>query len=162
REKTLREHASTIHNDYTANSGLSRLDDYLAQHPHRKADLSGRGFAIINVWRSIKGRIENFPLAMCDASSIPLEDLISVPRVSKERIGEIQFVSSGVGHRWVYFPHMDQHEVLLFKTFDSRDDGRARFTPHTAFDDPTASSDAASRESIETRCFVFFAESDDL
>ncbi len=36
------------------------------------------------------------------------------------------------------------------------EDGRARFTIHTAFDDPTSPPDAPPRESIETRTFVFF------
>jgi hypothetical protein len=33
----------------------------------------------------------------------------------------------------------------------------ARFTTHTAFDDPTSPPDAAPRESIEIRTLVFFA-----
>ena len=28
-------------------------------------------------------------------------------------------------------------EALVFKVYDSEKDGRARFTPHTSFDDPT-------------------------
>ena len=47
-------------------------------------------------------------------------------------------------------------EALLFKTFDSETDGRARFTIHTSFEDPNAPADAAPRESIETRCLVFY------
>ena len=47
-------------------------------------------------------------------------------------------------------------EALLFKTFDSEADGRARFTIHTSFEDPGAPADAPPRESIETRCLVFF------
>ena len=35
-------------------------------------------------------------------------------------------------------------------------DGRARFTPHTAFADPTTPEDATPRQSIETRVFAFF------
>ena len=33
----------------------------------------------------------------------------------------------------------------------------ARFTAHTAFDDPTSAADAPARESIEVRTLVFFA-----
>jgi hypothetical protein len=47
-------------------------------------------------------------------------------------------------------------EALLFKTFDSATDGRARFTIHSSVVDPTAPADAPPRESIETRCLVFF------
>jgi hypothetical protein len=52
---------------------------------------------------------------------------------------------------------MQANEALLLKCYDSAKDGRARFTAHTAFDDPTSPPDAAPRESIETRAFVFFA-----
>ena len=45
--------------------------------------------------------------------------------------------------------------ALLLKCFDSKTDGRARFLPHTAFDDPTAPADALPRESIELRTLVF-------
>jgi hypothetical protein len=34
--------------------------------------------------------------------------------------------------------------------------GLARFTIPTAFDDPATPPDAPTRESLETRCFVFF------
>ncbi|HEV8712658.1 MAG TPA: CmcJ/NvfI family oxidoreductase, partial [Candidatus Binatia bacterium] len=59
-------------------------------------------------------------------------------------------------HRWYYFPHMRSNEALLLKGYDSLTDGRTRFTAHTAFDDPTASPQAAARESIEIRTLVFF------
>jgi hypothetical protein len=37
------------------------------------------------------------------------------------------------------------------------DDGRARFTAHTSFDDPSSPPNAAPRESIEVRALVFWA-----
>ena len=36
-------------------------------------------------------------------------------------------------------------------------DGRARFTAHTAFDNPAATDDAPQRESIEVRTLISFA-----
>ena len=38
---------------------------------------------------------------------------------------------------------------------DSKNDGRARFMPHTSFTDPTTPADAFPRESIELRTLVF-------
>ena len=40
--------------------------------------------------------------------------------------------------------------------YDSETDGRARFAPHTAIVDPLTNDDAAPRQSIESRLFVFF------
>ena len=51
---------------------------------------------------------------------------------------------------------MRPYEALIIKTYDSAEDGPARFTIHTAFDDPTAAADAAPRQSIESRTFAFF------
>jgi len=154
--RTIREPASIIHNDYTALSGPQRLRDHFADAPEEAEALLKRRFAIVNVWRSIGGTVKNGPLALCDAASTAPGDLISVKRQAKDRIGEIQLAVYNPAHHWYYFPEMEMDEALLIKTYDSATDGRARFTIHTSFDDPGAAADAPPRESIETRCFVFF------
>jgi hypothetical protein len=50
--------------------------------------------------------------------------------------------------------------VILLKCYDSKEDGRARFSAHSAFDDPTTRPDAAPRESIEIRALVFWPDQD--
>jgi hypothetical protein len=152
--RLIREPASIVHNDYTARSGPTRLRDHFSRD---EADmLLRRRFAIINVWRSIRGTVRAAPIALCDASSVAPRDLVSVRREARDRIGEIQQAVYNPAHRWYYFPEMQPDEALLIKTYDSATDGRARFTLHTSFDDPTAAADAEPRESLETRCFAFF------
>jgi len=51
---------------------------------------------------------------------------------------------------------MTRDEIVLIKCFDSKTDGRARFSAHTAFDDPTTPANALPRESIEVRTLVLF------
>ena len=51
---------------------------------------------------------------------------------------------------------MQRNEAMLIKSYDSAEDGTARFTPHTAFMDPNTGPDAPPRQSIESRLFVFF------
>jgi hypothetical protein len=51
---------------------------------------------------------------------------------------------------------MRRDEALVFKVYDSANDGRARLTPHTSFDDPTTPPGAPARQSIEARAFAFF------
>ena len=153
-EKGIREPAGNVHNDYTARSAPQRVRDLL---PAGEAEaLLQRRFAIVNVWRPIRGPVRTAPLALCDARSVAPEDLIAAERRAKDRVGEIQQAVFNPAHRWTYFPNMERHEALLFKVYDSAEDGRARFTIHTAFDDPTSAPDAPPRESIETRCFAFF------
>ncbi len=152
-EKGVREPASMVHNDYTDRSGPQRVRELL---PDEAEALLERRFAIVNVWRSMRGTVETAPLALCDAGSILPGDLIVTERRAKDRVGEIQRAAFNPAHRWYYFPRMAPNEALLIKTYDSAVDGRARLAIHTAFDDPTAAADAAPRESIETRTFVFF------
>jgi len=156
RNKGIREPANIIHNDYTARSGVKRLRDHFADNPDEAEELLCGRFAIINVWRSIAGSIRNFPLTLCDASTVVSADLVSVERRAEERIGELQVALHNSDQRWYYFPEMQMDEALVFKTFDSETDGRTRFTIHTSFEIPGVSGSAAARESIETRCLVFF------
>ncbi len=46
---------------------------------------------------------------------------------------------------------MQADEAYVFVNYESRNDGRARFTPHGAIVDPSIPDDAPTRESIETR-----------
>ncbi len=154
--RQIREPASIIHNDYTARSGPRRLRDHFAETPEEAEALLRRRFAIVNLWRSIRGVVQSAPLALCDAASVAPEDLVSVERQARDRIGEIQQALYSPAHRWYSFPGMRPDEALLIKTYDSATDGRARFTIHTSFEDPGAPADAPPRESLETRCFVFF------
>ena len=129
RKHGMREPASTIHNDYDADSGLQAVCGTFV--PDEADKLTENRFAIINIWRSMKGSVCNFPLAMCDASSVSKDDLVSVPRISKDRVGTVQMATFNPSHHWCYFPLMQMDEALLFKVYDSVDDGRARFTLHT-------------------------------
>ncbi len=156
RVKNIREPADIVHNDYTARSGVKRLRDHFADDVGEAEKLLQRRFAIVNVWRSIAGPVVNNPLVLCDAATVRPEDLVSMERRAEDRIGELQVALHSPGQRWYYFPEMQMDEALLFKTFDSETDGRARFTIHTSFEDPGAPKDAPPRESIETRCLLFF------
>ncbi|PHS73352.1 MAG: methyltransferase [Cycloclasticus sp.] len=155
-EKKLREGVFLVHNDYSSNSGIQRLKDYLAENPEVTTDVLKKQFAIVNVWRSMAGVVKNHTLALCDATSLGPNDLVSIKRKSDNREGEIQFAFFNEAQRWFYFPELNADEVLIFKTFDSQTDGRARFTPHTAFSNKNSDDDDFIRESIESRCFLFF------
>ena len=142
-----------VHNDYTVRSAPQRVRDLLG--PEAEALLRGR-VAQVNVWRPTRGPVEMSPLALVDARSVAREDLVATDLVYPERTGEIYEVAHSLAHRWYRVPEMTTDEVLLIKGYDSLDDGRARFTPHTAFDDPMTPEGAAPRESIEVRAFAFF------
>ena len=155
-EKGARRPVRTVHNDYTDRSGPQRVRD-LIEEDEQEAWLNGR-FAVINVWRSIAGTVETAPLAVADARSMAPDDFVPADLVYQDRVGEIHEVAHNPAQRWYYVPRMSADEALLLKCFDSATDGRARFTAHTAFDDPTTPADAQPRESIEIRTLVLFAD----
>jgi hypothetical protein len=151
--KLIREPVLYVHNDYTDWSGPQRLRDFL---PDEAEVLLRRRFAIIQVWRPIDRPVQRNPLAIADASSVAPEDLVIAERRYPDRVGQTYRVKYNPGHRWFYFPEMRREEAIVFKVYDSLADGRARFTPHTSFDDANTPAGAPPRQSIEVRCFAFF------
>lgn len=150
-----REPVKFAHNDYTLKSGPQRVRDLMGDEAE---ELLKHRFVEINVWRPIRGPVEESPLAVCDAQSMKLNDFIATDLKYRDRTGEVYSVKYNPAHRWYYFPKMQRDEALLLKCYDSAEDGRARFTAHSAFEDPTSLPNAAPRESIEARMLVFFAE----
>jgi hypothetical protein len=151
--KLVREPVLSAHNDYTEWSAPNRLREVL---PDEADALLERRFAIIQVWRAINQPIRSKPLAIADASSVEPADLLIAERRYPHRVGQTYQLRYSPKHRWFYFPEMRRDEALVFKVYDSQRDGRARFVPHTAFDDPATPPGAAPRESIEARAFAFF------
>ena len=152
-QRKIREVVPRVHNDYTEWSAPQRVRDIL---PDEAEALLKRRFAIVQVWRPIKHPVESFPLAMCDAHSISTNDLVISERRYQHRVGQTYAVIYNPDHKWYWFPRMRREEAIVFKVFDSLKDGRARFTAHSAFDDPTSPPDARPRESIEIRTLAFF------
>ena len=152
--KLIREPVLSAHNDYTEWSGPNRVREIL---PDEAEGLLARRFAIIQVWRAINQPIRANPLALADAKSVEIEDLIVAERRYPHRVGQTYRLKYSPSHRWFYFPEMRRDEALVFKVYDSEKDGRARFTPHTSFQDPTSPPNAPPRQSIEVRAFAFFA-----
>jgi len=153
-EKKVREPVRRVHNDYTEWSGPQRVRDLL---PAGEAEtLLQRRFAVIQVWRPIRKPVQTAPLAIADAESLARKDMIATERRYPDRVGEIYHITYNAGHRWFYFPNMQRNEALVFKCYDSKKDGRARWTAHAAFEDPTSPPDAPARESIEIRTLAFF------
>jgi hypothetical protein len=152
-ERKIREVVPRVHNDYTEWSAPQRLRDIL---PDEAEALLERRFAIIQVWRPIRHPVETFPLAIADAKSVAFDDFIISERRYPNRVGQTYAITYNPAHLWYWFPRMRREEALVFKVFDSEKDGRARWTAHTAFDDPNAPPNAHPRESIEIRTLAFF------
>jgi hypothetical protein len=150
----LREPVRRVHNDQTFVSGPRRVRDHLP--PEEAEGRLAHRFAIINLWRPL-ATVEQWPLALCDARTIAPGDLVPSDLVYRDKVGETYGFLHNPGHRWYWFPRLRPDEVLFHKIYDSREDGTARLTAHTAFEQPGQSPDAAPRRSIELRALVFWA-----
>jgi hypothetical protein len=151
--RQIREVVRRVHNDYTEWSGPQRVRDLL---PDEAEALLRRRFAIVQVWRPIRHPVETFPLAICDARTLSTDDLLISERRYPNRVGQTYAIKYNPAHRWYWLPRQRREEAIVFKVYDSLKDGRARWTAHTAFEDPTSPANARPRESIEIRTLAFF------
>ena len=161
-EHNWRDPVPLPHCDYTDQSAAQRMRDVFPDDAD--ARLAGR-FAVVNAWQSITGPVEQWPVAVCDARSINDDKMHTIVRAAPHRAepsfeysrsSETRHASYDANHRWFHFPRMTRDEVLLFKNYDTLRDGTARYALHSAFEDPNSPPDPAPRESIESRCFLFF------
>ncbi len=143
--------AGRVHNDYSEASGAKRFGLVLEGQSPR-----GR-YCIVNLWRSIRRTpVLDTPLAVCDARTVDPADLVASEIRYPSRTGEIYLVRHNPAYAWAYFSAMERDEVLVFKQYDSDQEGVARFTPHAAFDLPNVPTGWPPRHSIEIRCLVTF------
>lgn len=131
-------------------------------------------FVAINAWRAYSGAPQDWPLGLCDATSVGDDEGVTYPILMVDELpstAEIPEVLPGdpnfpdfpeisafqfrPGHRWFYYSALDADEVVLFKNYDSVRRGAWR-VPHAGFRDPTCPA-TGPRLSIEVRFLVFFA-----
>ena len=148
--------ASRVHVDYTVDSGPKRAADALGADEVDRVLSAGGRIVQVNVWRPIRGPVLRTPIALADAGSVRPRELIATDQVFPDRVGEIYQLAHAPDQRWYWAPRMQRDEVLLIKGWDSLDDGRARFTPHGAFQLEDQDPQAPPRESIEVRTYLVF------
>jgi hypothetical protein len=151
--RQIRDVVRRVHNDYTEFSAAKRVRDLMGDEAE---ELLRHRFAIVQCWRPIRLPVESWPLAICDSQTLDPKSMVVTERRYQDRVGQTAAIAFDPKHRWYWFPHMRRDEALVFKVFDSMTDGRACWTAHTAFDDPTSPPHPRFRESIEIRTLAFF------
>ncbi len=158
-----------IHHDQEPSAGKEPSTDI---NPHiglKKAGITGadvsaaKRMLILQFWRNVGPAKMDMPLAFCDATTVPREDLRSFP-VNNYAGGGFDFdaysitAPTGHSHDFYVYPEMNIDEVVVFRTFDSQcvDRGEAFWTPHSAFRDPSVKEGEPSRYSIELRATCLF------
>jgi len=127
-------------------------------------------FIASSLWRTFSPPPQDWPLALCDGSTVGVDEgtpnaLVIVDEIPDREtmLGELADEETAItaavfrynpDHRWWYFSNMNRDEVVLLKFHDS-DETRTMRAPHTAFHDPSLLG-ANARESIEFRTFAYF------
>ena len=154
--------AGSLNNSMPARFAHIDISDETAAR-FAQAGAKGRAFARCahyNLWRAISPPPQDVPLALCDARSLALADLIAADAVFDEP-GKPEWsfeglvVAQSAAHRWYSFSDLTAGEAILFKTNDS-DPARAHHVPHVAFDLPDCPENASPRVSIEMRATAWW------
>ena len=170
RDTGTQQYAASVHSDYGLTpedfevSVIAYADRRAAEGWRARYDQDDvEAFAVVDFWRptNMCGPLVHMPLALCDASSVELADLVptSMRGIAPSGLPTNHVaVRYNPGQRWYYYPGMGIDEVLAFKLFEcrKRDPGPSRFRSvfHSAFADPVAPCDAEERQSCEHRVGV--------
>lgn len=145
------------HVDFTETSAPKILENYFGKEA--AAELKKKPWAIIQVWRPVVGPVQDSALGFVDAATLSKDDILPVNLFLTEQYSlEVNYIVHNSSHRWFWTSQMQENEAYVFVNYDSRNDGRARFTPHSTIVDPDVPKDAPVRQSCETRAFVFWDE----
>lgn len=111
------------------------------------------------------------PVAFSDWQTVDSKDLVPLPAYMPPKKSGLHYgeVTDGWGFETMYYRHnpktkfyyrdeMDSDKILLFKCWDSINDGKtAKQCPHSAFVNPETAG-MAPRESVEVRCLLFWED----
>lgn len=143
--------AMHVHIDQSPAATLKRIQLQLADD----AEFLLRGrVRIINVWRPLIDRIQDYPLAICDGSTVSPFSLIEADHVRRHYMGSTMYLQNDPKQKFYYKSGMGKEDVLIFKNFDS-EQVNASFAPHASFNHPSCPEIFVERESIEVRALVF-------
>ena len=122
--------------------------------------------------------VEDYPLALCDARTASLDDLVGVSSIDKGYIRHNFIAKYNPGYRFSFLGDMRNNEMCIFKVFDSKDGvAQSTYFPfhsscylsthwplsrfvgvlHSSFKSRFASPSSKPRESIEVRLVVVSA-----
>lgn len=113
-----------------------------------------------NLWKPLNGPLRDWPLAVCDASSVDREnDLELHDNIFVDHVIENCLVKYNPAHRWYYLREQMPSEMLVFRGTDSKENERNTAVPHCSFDSGfEIRSETDLRESIEVRAIAFYDE----
>lgn len=133
----------------------STEDEMRKQFGYDDADTIHRRFQWVNVWKPLRGPVNDYPLCFCDASTVERADAEATDMVYSDYFTENLSLRFNEGQRWYYLSDHRPDEIIIFKQSDS-DATAIGGVPHCSFRNPRASTVESPRESIEARALVIY------
>jgi hypothetical protein len=145
--------ASLVHLDYSEGLAAQVVEDSFAALG--RAVPAYRRMAIFQTWRVLSPPPQDNMLAICDASSVSLDDSIILRTISSG--GEdkrVRLCRHAARHRWYHFSDLRPDELLVFKGYDTAAP-QSMTGAHVAFDLP-GGRPANPRISVEARFITLY------
>lgn len=73
----------------------------------------------ISVWKPLRGPLRDWPLALCDLSSLRATDTLEADNVYTNRVVESMQVHYAETQAWYYLQDQQASELLVFQQADS-------------------------------------------
>ncbi|KIV81664.1 hypothetical protein PV11_03833 [Exophiala sideris] len=105
----------------------------------------------LNLWAPLNGPLRDWPLCVCDSSTVGHDDDLQVADVVfRDKVAENLQLHFSDRQQWYYIKDQIPSEFLIFRATDTN---KPKFAavPHCSFQCSQASGSAAPRESIEIR-----------
>ncbi|KAE9378879.1 hypothetical protein N431DRAFT_460204 [Stipitochalara longipes BDJ] len=106
-----------VHIDQSPSAVLNRIKHHFKEDARHL--LKGR-IRIINVWRPLVNSVSDWPLAICDGTTVSPDDLVEADHVRRNYIGSTVYLKHNSSQKFYYMNGQRKDEVLIFKNFDSK------------------------------------------
>lgn len=107
---------------------IKQVYDALIRHTPRVCGEASPDTQFDSAWRPLVHSVHEWPLALCDSSSMPQEDLVEYDHVRRRFKGSAYHAYFNPEHRWYYLGNQTPDEVTFLKIFDSNSSVKATST----------------------------------
>ncbi|KAI0171075.1 putative CmcJ-like methyltransferase [Pestalotiopsis sp. NC0098] len=142
--------SAVVHCDWSTSGAKAVLNHCF---PGNESFWEGKRFDLLNVWRPLKAPSEDWPLAVCDYTTIDKEnDVLLLDAIRRDRVDEICALHHNASHEWHYLRNQSTNDLLVFRNADSHGTEAKAF--HAAVNNPESRD--PPRESVEVRVVAIY------
>ncbi|KAF7502205.1 hypothetical protein GJ744_006746 [Endocarpon pusillum] len=135
---------------------LETLEEVKRQHCREAGPLLKKRVQWVNIWKPLRGPLNDWPLAVCDTTSVnPTKDFEYADLLYPEFVTENCQVYFSPEYKWYYLSNHEIDELIVFKQSDTLPTASPG-VPHSAFYNPNMTADEPPGESIEVRALVYY------